>query len=448
MNSSKTYRAAAVLAVLALNTGLAWSQADGGGNKPAQELSDLVAGGNKPAQELSDIVAGDEKPAQEISDIVAGENKSAFESSEFEPQGVPGEGFLTALANRGIERAMQADEAGDGGKKHYGRKVSDYVSAPKLGGYFIGKYGWTDQAGKHSGDGFSQRLVRFYVDGTVLGDFKYRLQVQANNASFHMKDYFIEWSHWKELAVKVGQYKRAFLFENPMNPWDVGLGDFSDLVHKFSGMGDYCGEGSSNGGRDQGIQLAGDLIQSRRDGHRFVHYQLQLMNGQGINSSDANRHKDFIGTVQIQPVKDLYLGFFGWTGNYVDNGVTVNRDRWALGAKYEHSDWSARVEYVRSRGHKISEWDADKRTFTGRGRADGWNATVGVPCTPWLKVYAKYEAYRDQADWASNRSIYALAPNLQIHKNLLLQLQYNYIHDRTVADRDYSQLWAELYVRF
>ena len=286
------------------------------------------------------------------------------------------------------------------------------------------------------------------MDGTLLGDFKYRLQLQANNASFHMKDYFLEWSHWKELAVKVGQFKRAFLFENPTNPWDVGFGDFGQLTKRFSGMGDYCGEGSSNGGRDQGLQLQGDLFPSKRDGHRFLHYQLQLMNGQGINASDQNRHKDWIGTLQVQPVKDLFFGVFGWTGNYVANGVTVDRKRWAVGGRYEHNDWSARIEYARHHGHKISEYIPSTKDFSGRGRADGWYAALGVPCNKWLKVYVKYDAFRDQADWQSLRTMYSVVPNAQIHKNLMLQVQYNYVHDRTVADRDYNELWAELYVRF
>ena len=93
-----------------------------------------------------------------------------------------------------------------------GRKVTDYTTGPKIGGYFIGKYTYTSQDGQHSGNGFSQRMTRVYADGTILNDFKYRVQVQINNASFHMKDYFVEWTHWKEFSVKVGQYKRAFLF--------------------------------------------------------------------------------------------------------------------------------------------------------------------------------------------------------------------------------------------
>lgn len=328
----------------------------------------------------------------------------------------------------------------------YGRKVTDFTTGPKVGGFFIGKYAYTDQDGKHDGDGFSQRLVRVYADGTILKEFKYRVQVQINNASFHMKDYFVEWTRWKEFSVKVGQYKRAFLFENPYNPWDVGFGDYSMVTKKFAGMGDYNGEGSSTGGRDQGIQIQGDLLPVSQDGHNLIHYQLQLMNGQGINTGDANGHKDLIGTIQFQPIKDLFIGAFGWTGNYTANNVTVDRNRWAVSAKYEHNAWSARAEYVKSEGHKISEINADG-TFSGAGKADGWYMALGVPVNDWFKVYTKYDVYRDQASEESMTTMLSLAPNFQIHKNLMLQLQYNYVDNKPTSSH-WNEIWAEFYVRF
>ena len=328
----------------------------------------------------------------------------------------------------------------------YGRKVTDFTTGPKFGGFFVGKYTYTDQDGKNNGDGLSQRMARVYVDGTILTDFKYRVQVQFNNDKFHMKDYFVEWAHWKEFSVKVGQYKRAFLFENPYNPWDVGFGDYSQITKMFSGMGDYCGEPSSTGGRDQGIQFQGDLFPVA-DGYRLLHYQVQLMNGQGINTGDANARKDVIGTLQLQPIKDLYIGVFGWKGNYTSNGVTVDRNRWAVSAKYEHNSWSARAEYAKSEGHKISEYNDVDGTFSGAGKADGWYAAVGAPVNDWFKVYAKYDVYRDQASEESMNTIYSIAPNFQIHKNLMLQLQYNYV-DNKLTSSHWNELWAEIYVRF
>ncbi|MBO7569175.1 MAG: porin [Bacteroidaceae bacterium] len=363
-----------------------------------------------------------------------------IEVSEFEPNGTPGAGFITELVNNSLSDALQGAASASEAKPQLGRKLTDFASAPKFGGYFIGKYAYSDQDGAKGGAGFTQRLTRLYVDGTILTDFKYRLQAQVNNSSFHMKDYFLEWSHWKELAVKVGQYKRAFLFENPYNPWDVGAGDYSQISNQLAGISDKDGN-VGNGGRDQGLQVQGDLFPAKNDGHRFIHYQLQVMNGQGINTGDKNGRKDFIGSLQVQPVKDLFIGIFGWTGDYVlADGTEVDRNRWAASVKYEHNDWTARFEYAHAQGILAN--------YAGEGKADGWYATVGVPCTPWLKVYGKYDAYRADKTWGSTKTIYSIIPNFQIHKNLMLQVQYNHVHDRKLVHKDYNELWGELYVRF
>ena len=387
----------------------------------------------------------------------AGEGLEDFASDEHLEAG-----FITEQLNNAIEKAMPEATAADGDVK-YGRTVTDYISAPKFGGYFIGKYEYSSQDGKNSGAGFSQRLVRAYVDGKILNDFTYRVQVQMTNGSFHMKDYFIEWGKYKEFKIKIGQYKRAFGFENPMNPWDVGDGDYSQLTKKLTGHSDYIGsETSSNGGRDQGIQVQGDLV-PMKDGHRLVHYQLMVANGQGINTADANARKDVIGTIQLQPVKGLTLGFFGWTGDATYNGITVDRNRYMVSAKYDNAGWTARAEYAHSTGHKISDYytaadvansmTAEKvagalKPNASNGRADAWYATLGVPMTPWLKTYFKYDVYRDDATAATAKSIYSICPNIQLHKNLMFQLQYNYVHDKTLAKSNYSQLWLETYVRF
>lgn len=364
-------------------------------------------------------------------------------------------GFITEHINNAVEKAMPA--AADD-EVQYGRTVTGFASAPKFGGYFIGKYEYSSQDGKQSGAGFSQRLVRMYVDGKLLNDFTYRIQIQTNNASFHMKDFFVEWGKYKEFKVKIGQYKRAFGFENPMNPWDVGDGDYSQLTKKLTGHSDYIGsESASNGGRDQGLQFQGDLFPVGKDGHRLLHYQLMLANGQGINTSDANSRKDIIGTIQLQPVKGLTFGFFGWTGDATYNGITVDRNRYMVSAKFDgFGGWSARAEYAHSTGHKISDYSLVEsrqllKNNASNGRADAWYATVGVPMTPWLKTYVKYDVYRDDATSASAKSILSICPNIQLHKNLMFQVQYNYVHDKTIANpdnRSYSQVWVETYVRF
>ena len=335
-------------------------------------------------------------------------------------------------------------------------KRSEVASVPKLGGYIVGTYKYNSQPGDHGGDGFGMRHARLYIDGTVLKDFKYRMQLEFCGTP-HVKDAFVSWSHWKELEIKVGEYKRCFTFENPYNPWDVGVGDYSQLVKKFAGYGDRVGE-ASMGGRDLGLQIQGDAFSSKKDGHAQLHYAVAVYNGQGINRRDQNHQKDFIGTLQWSPIQDLWIGAFGWKGNWTDTNtnITVDRNRFAVGAKYEgkKNHWSARAEYARSYGYKASDYVAATATtaayWKGGDVADAWYLTLGAPVWRWIKLYGKYDVYRDYANRSSMHTIYSLAANLQPHKNLMLQVQYN-LHDQhtgSSTSTQYHQAWVQAYVRF
>ena len=358
------------------------------------------------------------------------------------------EGFLTAYLNRAIEKAMSNDEAADE-PLQYGRHITKYVSAPKFGGYVIGKYGYSSKENADE-NGFECRLVRMYVSGTILRDFKYRVQMELKNPA--MRDYTLEWVRWKELQVKVGQFKRCFTYDNPSHPWDLGLGNYSQMGQYMTAliMEDPSGEPGQNG-RDLGFQLQGDILPVGKDQHRLFRYQAAVYNGNGQNKKDNNKQKDWIGNIQVQPIKDLYIGLFGWTGTYTGaNGISARRNRWALGTIYEHDDWSFRAEYAHHSGHNVNDFDTETQTWRDGSacRADGWYLALGVPITSWLRVYGTYDAYRKDATFSSMKSIYGICPNFELHKNLKFQVQYNYINDRTSADHNYHELWAQTYVRF
>ena len=335
---------------------------------------------------------------------------------------------------------------------------NDIVTVPQFGGYFVGSYKYDDAAGQNGGDGFNIRYVRLYLSGTVLKDFKYRIQLEVNGSP-HIKDATLEWVRWKGFQVKVGQFKRAFTLENPMNPWDLGSGDYSQLSKKLAGMGDRCGE-ASMGGRDLGVQLQGDLFKAH-DGHYQFHYQAAVYNGQGINQKDLNRQKDYMVTLQWSPLKNLTLAAFGWLGNWhsKEKNIDLDRKRFAFGLRYTEptSGFMLRSEYGRSFGRKASDWDSATGAFTpqslaqnGGDKADAWYVVAGMPVWRWISAYAKYDAYRDYATNSSLHTIYSLAVDLQPHTNLKLQLQYNYHDDKTVTapERHYSQFWVQSYVRF
>ena len=328
--------------------------------------------------------------------------------------------------------------AQDASEPEYGYKQTGFMSKPKVGAYIIGSYKYSDLDGAHDGPGFNCRLIRVYVDGSIYNDFKYRIQFQANGEKPHVKDFYVEWAKYKEFSVKMGQFKRAFTFENPMNPWDVGAGDFSLLVQKMAGMGDRLGE-ANMGGRDQGLQVQGDLLPFGDADLPLLHYQLGIYNGQGINLTDKDAKKDLIGTLQIQPLAGLKLGVFGWKGNWIDNaGNSLKRERVSYGLNYDKDNWTFRTEYAAAVGGEKEEV----------GAADAFYVTAGIPLKPWFKLYLKWDEFRAAANADTCHDMYSAIANFRLHKNLNFQLEYRRHHDKTIVSPNYNELWLETYIRF
>lgn len=333
---------------------------------------------------------------------------------------------------------------------------ADVKQHTTLGGYIIGQATATDQKDKDVKSDMQLRLVRLYIDGKVK-DVQYKLQMQMNGVGRDTKensprivDAWAEWQRYSFVRVKFGQFKRAFTFENPMNPWDLGAGSFSQLTTKLAGFSDRVGEHASNG-RDMGLQVQGDVLPVGTARRPLFHYQLGVFNGQGINHGDQNSHKDVMGGLYVQPMPHLQVAFFGWDGDFVKDGVTVQRDRWAVGAKYDGSI-KARAEYAQSRGRKVGT-DADgNAAAVGANHADAWYASVGVPVNDALTLWGRYDVYRDTKQWNSTRALYGLTADYYFTKNLKLQANYSYCHDRAAnaagQDGDFNTFDLQLYVRF
>lgn len=331
-------------------------------------------------------------------------------------------------------------------------KLKEIASVPQFGGYLVGRAQYTNDRTSKNGGGFDLRMVRGYVKGTILKEWNYYIQLEYSGApgvdkGVRLLDAYGEWKRFPEFSVKFGQMKRVFTFENPYSPWDTGFGNYSQLVQKLAGMSDRVGEHSS-GGRDAGIVVQGDLFPA--EDHRWLHYQVGVYNGQGINHSDENKQKDVIGGLWVSPTKELQIGAFGWTGRYTRNNVTVDRNRMAYGIKYE-DDWTVRAEYATSQGGKT-----DNRFAATR--ADAWYVSVGAPLCKKLKAYAVWDVYRDEKTSDTQNALYTLALNYRLWKNLMIQGTYSYTDgsqaaysdtgERSVSKNNYHTAMLQLYVRF
>lgn len=357
------------------------------------------------------------------------------------------------------------------------------LSDIKFSGYVMSQYQYTGQDSKES-NSFNIRMVRMALEGRLMKDFYWKVQLQANGntsdlgSSPRMVDAFAEWQKYEAFKIKAGQFKRPFTFENPMHPITQGFMGYSQNVSKLAGFSDRTGEHASNG-RDIGVQIQGNLIKNA-SGRNLLHYQVGVFNGQGTNHKDVDQRKDVIGGIWVSPVKGLRIGAFGWTGSSARKGTwdvtdanhnvvknedgsvktlsgvrSLSKNRYAFSAEYAANDWTVRSEYIHSQGYGFTKTlTSGKETdcnvnYAAGDQADGFYALMIAPVIS-KKLYAKarYDLYRPRAEWGTSRTQYEIGANYWIGKSIMIGAEYARINDRSLAKPDYNMIDVEFDVKF
>lgn len=357
------------------------------------------------------------------------------------------------------------------------------LSDIKFSGYVMSQYQYTGQDSKES-NSFNIRMVRMALEGRLMKDFYWKVQLQANGntsdlgSSPRMVDAFAEWQKYEAFKIKAGQFKRPFTFENPMHPITQGFMGYSQNVSKLAGFSDRTGEHASNG-RDIGVQIQGDLIKNAA-GRNLLHYQVGVFNGQGTNHKDVDQRKDVIGGIWVSPIKGLRIGAFGWTGSSARKGTwdvtdanhnvvknedgsvktqtgvrSLSKNRYAFSAEYAANDWTVRSEYIHSQGYGFTKsLTSGKETdcnvnYAAGDQADGFYALMIAPVIS-KKLYAKarYDLYRPRAEWGTSRTQYEIGANYWIGKSIMIGAEYARINDRSLAKPDYNMIDVEFDVKF
>lgn len=332
-------------------------------------------------------------------------------------------------------------------------EVPQWVKDIRLSGYGMMQYQAEDKdEGKHNE--FNVRLMRVSLSGKI-SDFDWLAQVQGSsnagpgNPTLMLVDFYAEWTKYKEFRVKVGEFKRAFTFENPTHPITQGWYSYALVVNNLSGNGDRTGEKSS-GGRDIGVQIQGDLFPNS-DGRRLLHYQVGVYNGEGINQKDQDNRKDIIGGLWVMPIDGVRIGAFGWTGSRAGIG---GKNRYALSAEYDKDEYTFRAEYIHSQGWGAAKAGDNTRVVdpTKGDKADGWYAFGIVPVLKSkLHAKARYQCYRQSKEWGTSKTMYEVGLNYFFTKDLQINAEYARVNDRTIANADkhnYNFFDVELDFRF
>ena len=366
------------------------------------------------------------------------------------------------LADEPVATATEVQETTEATQAQEKSKIElpAWVKNIKFSGYGMLQYQGQDPEGNHS-NSFNLRLARFILDGKI-GDFDWRAQIQGTNATgpgqptVQLVDLYAEWRKYPEFKIRAGQFKRAFTFENPTHPITQGWRGYADVINKLSAFGDRTGEKSS-GGRDIGIQFAGDLFPNA-NGRRLFHYQVGVYNGEGVNQKDMDNRKDIIAGAWVMPIKGVRIGAFGWTGSrggmldpVTGETRSVEKNRYCLSAEYDLNEYTFRAEYIHSQGWGAKSPGNNTREiyYANGDKADGWYVFGIVPLIK-SKLFAKarYQTYRNQKNWETSVNQVECGLNYKFTNNLEMHFEYSHVNDRSLAKHNYNLVDVELDFRF
>ncbi len=162
-------------------------------------------------------------------------------------------------------------------------RVGGYIQADSR--FFMGKNPIDTSA-------FVMRRIRPIIQGTIYKNVDFRIMTDFGSGNVIVQEAYSDVRYWKKASLRFGKFKAPFGLER--------LQSAADLTFVDRGLPTALAPN-----RDEGVQLFGDFMNG------VVNYAAAVMNGVvdgGINETDSNSSKDFVGRAFLQPRAGLGLG--------------------------------------------------------------------------------------------------------------------------------------------
>ncbi len=298
--------------------------------------------------------------------------------------------------------------------------MKDVADRIQLHGYAQGGYTFTHKGGKNTNT-FDIKRVLFWANARITDRWSFLFM---HDFSSVVQEFYTDYrlTRNKALTVRLGQFKNGLSLENPLSPTAMEAIDvYSEGVTFLTG----CGSDPLMGvqyGRDLGLSLFGET----NDGK--LRYELEVMNGQGINRKDGNNTKDFIGRLEFRPVKGLNLVATGQIGRghniltdgktsvynpTIVNGQNYKRNRWTAGFEYKSKAFNAHGEYLEG--------------YDGDVVSRGAYLTGAVPLgTPKVEFVGSYDFFNYNTSLGQDQHKAIAGLQYWFFKKCRFQLQYVY----------------------
>jgi len=310
---------------------------------------------------------------------------------------------------------------GDGGG--LGDLVGELADRIQLHGYAQGGFNYTHKGGDDQST-FELKRVLFWANAQITDRWSFLFM---HDFSSVVQEYYTDYrlTRNKALTVRLGQFKNGLSLENPLSPTSMEAIDvYSEGVTFLSG----CGSDPLMGvqyGRDLGLALFGETNDGR------LRYEVDILNGQGINRKDGNKEKDFIGRIEYRPAKGWNLVATGQLGRghavaaslynpTIQVGDNYKRDRLTLGFDYKSKGLNLHGEWLEG-------WD-------GGARSRGGYITGNVPLgTSKIDLVGSYDFFNFNTDLHMHQHKAIAGLQYWFYGKCRIQLQYVYKNASTAG---------------
>ncbi len=328
--------------------------------------------------------------------------------------------------------------------------MKEITSRVTFNGYAQAGWSYQDPSGQKT-NSYNLKRTLLWAKARITDRWSFLFMHDFNSV---VQEFYTDYriSNDKSLTVRFGQFKHSYTMENPLSPTQLELIDvYSQAVLYLAGEGPDPLNGV-NYGRDQGLMVYGDLFKN------FVHYELALMSGQGINRKDANNQKDFIAKLELRPFQGLRIvgsGYLG-TGNAVgtaawnpdiSKGDNYKRNRYSAGLEYKTRAYT-HSKYKEARPASVrAEWLGGK---DGNVKSQGGYVTTCIPVVDALDIVASGETFnRNTAVDGWDQTNLTIGLQYWYYKKCRLQLQYTRcLCGENISSKDYNWLQAQVQVAF
>lgn len=312
-----------------------------------------------------------------------------------------------------VENLVQEKQCEENSAKKF---VSDVSERIKLHGYAQAGYTYQKNSAQEVNT-FDIKRTLLWANAQINDRWSFLFMHDFNS---QVQEFYTDFRITKNdaLYVRLGQFKNGYSLENPLSPTAMETIDvYSEGVTYLSG----CGSDPLFGvqyGRDLGLALFGHVCENK------LRYELQVMNGQGINRKDQNNSKDVIGRLEWEPAKGLKIVTTGQLGRghavaksvYVPDIVrdqNYDRNRFSAGVDYKSRRLNVHSEYLQGKDDKVT---SNGVYVTG--------SVALIPSTLDLVGSYDYFNFNQDLDFDQHKCVFGI--QWWYYKKCRLQLQYVY----------------------